>query len=147
MHQKGCSLLFYVYTCGMGNKISDMSLPPLVAIDVSEIPDDFAEMSGRSVADFLKSVKAAGIMPIDTSKPVGMKGHSGPIGPKGELGAPGLLMSMREFGEKLQELACYGDLPKDRYFILKKLYASNDVESANMGCRIVSGLHEKMMKN
>ena len=100
-----------------------------------------------SKVDALNHMKDAGIMPIDTSKPAGIKGHSGPIGPKGELGESGLLMSRMEFSEKLQELACYGDLPKDRYFILKKLYASNDVESANMGCKIVSGLHEKMMKN
>ena len=116
---------FLYYTCIMAGKINPfngMNSEDLMTHMYDAGVNDYARMSGWSVNDFLNMVKGTGIIPIDTSKPVGMKGHSGPTGPKGESGEPGLLMSALDFGMKLQELGMYGELSKKRYFELKKLY-------------------------
>lgn len=57
-----------------------------------------------------------------------------------------LEMARLEFTTKMNELATFGTISKKRYFEIKKLYSSKDVESANMASRILTGLHEKMLK-
>jgi hypothetical protein len=57
-----------------------------------------------------------------------------------------LEMARLEFTTKMNELATFGAISKKRYFEIKKLYESKDVESANMASKILDGLHEKMLK-
>jgi hypothetical protein len=118
-------MLFYTYTCGMGNA-RDNKLDELM-IDVKDV-DDYARMSGRSAADFLNMVKGTGVMPIDT----GVEKEA--------------LTPRATFLERLTELGMYGDLSKKRYFKIKKLYNSADWETANMACKIVAGLHAEMIE-
>jgi hypothetical protein len=122
----------------MGNgKLKDLS-----------IFDLGANISNLSPEQLAKTIQT-GIMPVNpTPQHIKNAGfyNSGVDPIDANLDGIRLEMARLEFTTKMNELATFGTISKKRYFEIKKLYESKDVESANMASKILDGLHEKMLK-
>jgi hypothetical protein len=109
-----------------------------------------ANISNLSPEQLAKTIQT-GIMPVPVNPtPQHIKNadlYNSGIDPiDANLDGIRLEMARLEFTTKMNELATFGTISKKRYFEIKKLYYSKDVESANMASKILDGLHEKMLK-
>ena len=113
-------------------------------LSIFDLGANISNLNGEQLA---KAVQT-GIMPIYVDPPQQQNMYGGIDTGDGVSGVAGVRLEMAspEFTTKMNELATFGTISKKRYFEIKKLYSSKDVESANMASRILTGLHDKMLK-